>query len=273
MGSLGSAAELRRELCARNEEFAKAHKLEHALSYGELPVVVYCPEPECGRHGNFFQPSFAAILKDPEWARRLEKVHTAGRRGLPRTDRGWRELDSCTSSDALLMNIFCCPRVCSRAAVASMLGTEPSDVPQFGYRARVPLFKGEDRTEIDMKLGSLLVEAKLTEGDFQTQSAELVRRYRDFEDVFEVRALPQSRGRFLSYQLIRNVLAARNSGLRFCVMLDERRRDLLEAWYTIKRCIRDAELNTRCKVLTWQELAPALPGRLRAFLAAKYGIV
>src|SRR5215471_15594387 len=117
-----------------------------------MPVVVYAPEST--RHGNFLDSSYKAILKRPEWERRLSKVHTQARQVLPGAERRWTELDSCTSSDALLMNIFCCPRVCSRQALTSMLGTEPTDMPEFGYKARVPLLRDRtDRTEIDMKLG------------------------------------------------------------------------------------------------------------------------
>jgi len=46
---------------------------------------------------------------------------------------------------------------------------------------------------------------------------------------------------------------------------------LIEAWYAIMRCIRDAEMRTRCKALTWQELSSGLPGKLQEFLAEKYG--
>ncbi len=264
------AAELRRELCARNLTFAQTHRLTHVLSYGEMSVIVYCPEAT--RHGNFFDPSYAAILKRPDWARRLEKIHPQGR-AIPRADRAWRELDSCMSSDALLMNVFCCPRICRSRAVTSMLGTEPADIPEFGYKPRVPLLGGKtDRTEVDMKLGTLLVEAKLTESDFQAKDRFVLESYRDFKTVFEVSRLPRSREQYLSYQLIRNVLAAYATGLNFCVIADARRQDLLEAWYAIMRCIRDAELRTRCKVLTWGELSYALPRKLRGFLEVKYGI-
>src|SRR5215469_7403017 len=138
--------------------------------------------------------------------------HTPGQQKIfisSASERRWRELDSSTSSDALLMNIFCCPGVCGRPGVASILGTEIKDVPQFGYKARVPLLRGRsDQTEIDMKLGGLLVEAKLTESDFQKKDRSVVESYRDLEMVFDVRALPQSGGEYISYQLIRNVLAA-----------------------------------------------------------------
>ena len=37
--------------------------------------------------------------------------------------------------------------------------------------------------------------------------------------------------------------------------------------------VREAELRTRLKVLTWQELAGPLPEELQDFLDVKYGIV
>ena len=272
------AGELRREICARNAEFARAKRLTHVPSYGAVPVTVYAPDADGRRHGNFYPASYVAILKREHWFARLNKVHSQARISLPRADRRWRELDSCTSSDALLMNIFCCPGVCCSSAVAGMLGTETTDNPEFGFRARVPLQvraagkSSVDRTEVDMKLGALLVESKLTEGDFQIAPAALVKNYRDLEQVFAVKALPRSGERYISYQLIRNVLAAHAGDLSFCVMLDARRPDLVEAWYAIMSCVRDSRLRTRCKVLTWQELSTALPPGLRKFLHEKYGL-
>src|SRR5207248_8788010 len=145
--------------------------------------------------------------------------------------------------------------------------------PEFGVRAQAPLVSGHvDRTEIDMRWGELLVEAKLTESDFQAAPRALVEQYRDYAHVFERRLLPRTRGQCLHYQLIRNVLAAHACGGAFCVLLDARRPDLLEAWYTVLRAIRAAELRTRCKALTWQELAASLPRAVATFLRDKYGI-
>jgi hypothetical protein len=76
-----------------------------------------------------------------------------------------------------------------------------------------------------------------------------------------------------SYQLIRNVLAAYATGTSFCVLHDQRRPDLREAWFEVIRAIKSAEMRVRCKVLTWQELVPLLPSGLREFLDLKYGIV
>ena len=268
------ASTLRYELIDRNTSYAALNLLPHVTSYGDLPVVVY-QQSECGRHhGNFISASYRAILIRPEWGRRLQKVHTQGRRSLPARDGLWRELDSSLSSDALLMNIFCYPGVTRRTEVCGILGIETGSLPEFGFTPRVPLFsEATERTEVDMKLGSVLFEAKLTEGDFQIQRAEIVEQYRDLREVFGGRQLPRAKGKYVSYQLIRNVLAAHALGLDFCTLLDARRPDLIEDWYSILRSIRSAALRARCKVLTWQELALCLPDTLRKFLSMKYGIV
>ena len=168
-----------------------ARQRAHVESYGNPPVIVYSPENGC--HGNFFNPAYAAILARPEWMRRFDKIHTGGRT-LPKVESGrrWRELDSSMSSDALLMNIFCTPGVAESLAVRQILGVDEEAPPVFGWKARVPLSNGRfDRTEVDMRLGSLLVEAKLTEGDFQTRSVAVVEGYRDFDTVFDRERLPR----------------------------------------------------------------------------------
>ena len=262
---------LRRELSERNRRYQQKYALSGVLSYGSSPVVVY--EPGMDRHGNFHPASYGAIAENPDWQRRLGKVHTAYRTSLPKADRKWRELDSSTSSDALLMNVFCFPGVLETAAVQHMLGVEGAHAPQFGWKARVPLAEGKlDRTEVDMRLGDLLVECKLTEADFQSKAKAVVDTYRDFKEVFNRRELPQSKEKYEGYQLIRNVLAAQALGCSFCVMTDARRPDLIEFWYSVMRCVKVHDLRTRCKVLTWQELSAVLPDDLNEFLDEKYGI-
>jgi hypothetical protein len=275
------------------------------------------------RHGNFFDAAYAAIGSRPEWIRRFEKIHAQGR-ALPKAESGrkWRELDSSMSSDALLMNVFCTPGVAEALAVRQTLGVESDGPPIFGWKARVLLANGRfDRTEVDMRWGGLLVEAKLTEGDFQTRAAAVVEGYRDFDAVFERELLPRvelrtarrrtaaefaeeftqeweepaddgdgsrefqagivARAReaepaeagYAGYQLIRNVLAAYAEGCSFCVLHDERRPDLREAWFAVIAAVKSADMRARCKVMTWQELAALLPGELQEFLDLKYGIV
>ena len=317
-GAGGCASWLRRELGLRNRVWAQGRA--HVESYGDPPVIVYAPEG--GRHGNFFGPAYQAIIARPEWMRRFDKIHAQGR-ALPRAESGrrWRELDSSMSSDALLMNVFCTP---GAAAVRQALGVLGDGLPEFGWKARVPLAGGRfDRTEVDMRWGGLLVEAKLTEGDFQTRAAVIVEGYRDFDAVFERELLPRVELRtarrraavefaeeftqeweeagdeaqdravaleyqaglveraweaspvepgYAGYQLIRNVLAAYSAGASFCVIHDERRPDLREAWFQVMAAVKSAEMRARCKVLTWQELAGMLPEPLQEFLELKYGI-
>ena len=148
---------LRQELIARSSSYASLNLLPHVTSYGELPVVVY-QQSECGwHHGNFVSASYRAILRRPQWRRRLQKVHSQGRRSLPAKDGLWHELDSSLSSDALLMNIFCYPGVTRRIEVCRILGLEPGGVLEFGFRPRVPLLsEAIERTEVDMKLGNTI---------------------------------------------------------------------------------------------------------------------
>jgi hypothetical protein len=123
-----------------------------------------------------------------------------------------------------------------------------------------------------MKVDDLLVEAKLTESDFQSAKFNLVHRYRDLEAVFDLAALPVRNARYTGYQLIRGALAAYGTDCSFCVCCDARRPDLVEAWYGIMSAVRLSGLRCRLKLLTWQELATVLPVTLQRFLAAKYGI-
>lgn len=270
---MSSAQSLRSELIACARAYAEAASLPYCLSYGANPTV--CFAPDASQHGNFEPRSYQAILANQSWRKRLEKVHTQGRRCLPQLDQGrWRELDTCSSSDALLMNIFCYPGVLRQDSVRVLLGVEDRAVrPVFGYKARVPLASGKvDRTEVDMGLGSLLVEAKLTESNFQSVRKPIMSAYRDFPQVFDSEELPQTARDFLSYQLLRNVLAAYATNSSFCLLTDARRPDLISAWFAVMRCVMPIGLRTASKLLTWQELAGALPKRLQSFLAAKYGI-
>lgn len=107
------------------------------------------------------------------------------------------------SSDALLMNIFCYPGVTKRRHISLLLGTDANDLPEFGFRPCIPLLSGaKERTEVDMKLGSVLFEAKLTEGDFQVQAPRTVEQYRDLRDLFDCSQLPRRGHNYLSYQLL-----------------------------------------------------------------------
>jgi hypothetical protein len=264
-----SPAELRRELSGRNLLLAEA--VPHESTFGSVPSVLY--RDTDGHHGNFLTASYRRICAHEDWRRRLAKCYTASKRVARSGDRVRRELDCANSSDALLMNIFCYPGIMSRAALCSLLGVERGLRPQFGMKPGIPFVNGRtDRTEVDMSLGHLLVEAKLTEGGFQSARRKLVLRYRDLEEVFDLHDLPESAAGYQHYQLTRGVLAAHFCGRSFLVLCDSRRTDLREGWYSVLRAVRSCELRSRLAILTWQELAATLPGRLQNFLGEKYGI-
>jgi hypothetical protein len=316
---------LRHELNARSRELARTHNLLHDLSPNDDPILLFGRNPE-GHHGNFHPASWNAICSNPAWLLRLNKPHTAWRRSRALANWSWKELDSASSSDALLMNIFCNPHVFDgttlRPAVAALLGVNPSATPCFGIHPRVPLHpnpKGRaltDRTEIDMQLDDLFLEAKLTETGFQNARPSLIHRYRDLDAVFDVAKLPRANRveliptdiypdeeatydetipipipspfatppppptrpialdeqPFLGYQLVRNVLAAFAADAAFCVLSDARRHDLIDTWYAVLSAVHHPAFTWRLKLLTWQELATALPGDLQEFLDVKYGI-
>ncbi len=263
---------LRSELSLRSLRLAVLSGHLHERTDGQVPSILF-GQDEHGRHGNFHPDAYAAILQRADWAKRLEKVHTASKRMKPRSNWQWKELDCSNSSDALLMNIFCHPGTMASRSLRTLLNVEGSDEPEFGFKPRVPLQRAKsDATEVDLSLGDLLIEAKLTESDFQWAAPKLVSRYRDLETVFDVSELPMRDGRHAGYQLIRGTLAAYALGCSFCVLCDARRPDLIETWFKVMRAVIYTELRCRLKLLTWQELAFYLPQDLREFLAAKYGI-
>ncbi|RSL16604.1 hypothetical protein EDE15_2125 [Edaphobacter aggregans] len=309
-----SASLLRRDLNARAEHLAATNQLLHEQTTSQSPSIIFGRDDQA-RHGNFHPASYAAICANPDWARRLTKVHTAHRRVRARADWPWMELDCANSSDALLMNIFCHPQVFNgntfATPVAHLLGVEPSAKPNFGIHPGVPLLSGlKDRTEIDLQLDNLFVEAKLTETSFQNAKPRLIERYRDLETVFDLDRLPRkilyspttppptedfsqiedpadlsdpppspilastpSRTMIHGYQLIRNALATYASDASFCVLCDARRHDLIETWYAVLSAVHRPTFAARLKLLTWQELAITLPHDLQQFLDTKYGIV
>jgi hypothetical protein len=277
-----SAAFLRRDLNARAQHLAITNNLLYEQTTGNAPSIIFgCDERS--HHGNFHPASYAAICANPDWSRRLIKTHTAHRRVRARADWQWMELDCANNSDALLMNLFCHPTVFSdghlNSTVANLLGVETKAQPSFGIHPGVPLTNDHlDRTEIDLQLGSLFLEAKLTESNFQTASPRLVKRYCDLETIFDVERLPRKQTSAKSdiiqgYQLIRNVLAAFASDASFCVLCDGRRRDLIEIWYSVLSAVHYPSFAWRLKLLTWQELETTLSEDLQSFLDAKYGIL
>ncbi len=264
---------LRRELAVLAAEYANDVGVASYRSKGKQSMTLFSTSQDGLTHGNFITESFQSIKENPSWERRLSKSHSQ-RRALPGTHKNSaNELDSSASSDALLMNVFCYPGFVNEE-IAGLFGVSPGSVPEFGISANIALLNGRtDATEIDMRLGSTQVEAKLTEDSFTSATRESLDRYARFTEVFDVSRIPRKGEAFLSYQLIRNVLSvASKPGAHFVVILDARRPDLMREWWTIHTAIRECELRERCGFVTWQELAAAAPKRLRRFLEQKYGL-
>ena len=80
------ASRLRRELAKRAERYARTYGLPHCLSYGHDPTVCFERYDDGSRHGNFLPATYKAILRNPNWRRRLQKVHSQGRKSLPRPE-------------------------------------------------------------------------------------------------------------------------------------------------------------------------------------------
>lgn len=95
--------------------------------------------------GNFYPPSFEAIRRSENWSTRLEKQSTH----VP-----WsKEVQSSNSSDALLMSVFCHPKIAAWKGVRDLLRID-SFHPEFGVKPRVRKRGTEgDETEIDLAVG------------------------------------------------------------------------------------------------------------------------
>ena len=264
------ASALREELRRRAEGWASKTQLPTYRSRGVNPTVLFRATPDGSRHGNFFDGAWTGINGNPEWRRRLSKAHQRKKALHPEDQRGAKELDSSNSSDALLMNCFCPPSAARR--IARHLGlSSPEALPAFGFRPGVTLESGPDRTEIDMVLGDTFVEAKLTERDFKSKPRDHVARYVDVDRVVALDALTDGNVVY-GFQLIRNVLAARQQNAALVVLIDARRPDLAEKWRRVHGSILADELRERCRLVLWQEVAQVTQGEHRTFLAEKYGL-
>jgi hypothetical protein len=249
------SSRLREELSCRALSWAKNNDLPHECTIGNLPSVLF-READDNKHGNFHPASYKCIRRKPEWNRRLRKPHTSARRNLPSHDAHRSELDTAASSLRLL------------------LATEAPERLQFGWKPRIPLLANHvERTEIDLRIGDLFIEAKLTEVDFPPAPRVRVERYRDLSCVFDTKLLPRIAESYLHYQLIRGVLSVfAEEGIRYCVICDARRPDLIDAWFSVASAVRIPLLRSRLQLTTWQEIAATLPKSMRVWLEDKYGI-
>jgi hypothetical protein len=272
MNPMNWSTGLRAQLRTRAEAWAAKTGLPSYPSRGQPPVILFEARADGASHGNFQQDSWVAINRTQGWSGRLQKPHTSAK-DLPTEKPGAaRELDSSNSSDALLMNCFCHPGALPKLLAGLGLKPQTADVV-FGFNPHIRLGDGStDETEIDMRIGGLFFEAKLTEVDFTKRPKGHVLRYAALLAVFDVDRLPVAEDDFMGYQLIRNVLAADQHNAEFIVLLDQRRPDLLHQWWDVHAAITKPGLRSRCGFRTWQEVAAASPAALAEFLEGKYGL-
>jgi hypothetical protein len=250
--------------------WAADNSLPHYNSHGSPGVVMF--QPHAKGHGNFEAQSWTAIQSNPDWQTRLTKPHPQ-RRALPEPQAATAaELDSSNSSDALLMNVFCHSGMDALLNGLKLPQQTVGSVLEFGFLARVQKRLGLDRTEVDLRFGALLLEAKLTETDFTAKPKAQVDDYSAFHTTFHAAHLPQDATHYLTYQLIRNVLAAQQHGTDFVTLIDASRTDLATAWSDTVNAVLCSRLRSRCHLRTWQEVRAAADPVLATFLKHKYGI-
>ena len=127
-----------------------------------------------------------------------------------------------------------------------------------------------DCTEIDLRIGDLMIEAKLTETDFQVVRFELAERYLHFHAVLISTACPEEQTGCSRIPGRTSLAVAEEC--RYCLICDERRPDLVARWFEVLAAIRHSDQRCRCVLVTWQEISRTLPKGLQKWLEEKYGI-
>lgn len=252
-----------------NSDTLKQEIRKHALSFAtrrSLPVddthasaLIFCNLDD-----SFHAESLNNIRRTADWNARTRKAH--------QNVTGVLEMQSSNSSDALLMNIFCHPSIKQWAGVRKVLGNDMETIA-FGVQGEVRINNGHtDTTEIDMALPGAFCEAKLTEADFTHKRPEVVENYDGLQETFHAKALPRVGTDYDNYQIIRNLLAAKQHNRDHILFCDERRPDLVRRYLTTVSCLRDIEVRKRCRVIFWQEIVAACGEALRKWIEEKYGI-
>ena len=210
---------------------------------------------------NFFSETFKNIHNHNGWKARTEKHHS-------RFSDGTLEMQSSNSSDALLMNIFCHPEFKKLRPLTRLLDVKSDCELEFGWN---PEFENETHpTEIDLKIGNRIFEAKLTEKSFTSARKDIVKRYADYSTVFTEEFLIGEKDYIKHYQLIRNILTAYQYDYSLTVLLDSTRIDLIKEIFNVIKSIRVDALKKKISFITWQEIIDTCKENLKEYLAEKY---
>lgn len=249
--------ELKKQIRNLSELYAEKRNIEINNSYETAIIFLNIRD-------NFLSESFEKIEKNTLWKQRLPKRH-------PNVKNTY-EMQSSNSSDALLMSIFCHPKISSWKSILNLFNIDQLN-PEFGFKAKLPKLNGsKDRTEIDIAFEDIFAEAKLTEDDFTEKEISAVQEYQGISDFFDMDSLPVRDGKYLNYQIIRNLLAARHWKKRHFLLCDERRSDLARSYYETVLCVTDNNYRNKCRIVFWQEIYRSAGDSLKQFLYEKYGI-
>lgn len=251
-----NSSSLKSLIRSRSIDYAK----KHSLSYTEFKTAIIFDNIA----DNFLPTSYDCIIEKQEWSERLKKQH-------PQVQNAC-EMQSSNSSDALLMNIFCHPKINSWKGIRKLFGVSNIN-PDFGIKPELQLKSGQgDRTEIDLAFENIIVEAKLTETDFTQKSVSAVKNYTAVEKVFHFNNLPNNGENIFHYQIVRNIMASVQLNKRHILICDDRRGDLIRCYYDVVKCVRDVGIRKNCSIIFWQEIFTKVGKELRQFLLDKYGI-
>jgi hypothetical protein len=209
---------------------------------------------------SFHDKTFYNIINNKSYNKRLSKIHP----NVPNL----LEMQSSNSSDALLMNIFAHPDIKDWKPFCDLLSINSTDNIEFGWN---PVFENEKKykTEIDVKIGNSIFEAKLTENDFKSKKLNIVLRYVDVQSIIDLKSLTKDEI-VSNYQLIRNLVTAKKYGYKFHLLIDESRIDLRNEFDKVKKAIIDKSLANSIEIITWQQISTCVTDDLKKFLTEKY---
>lgn len=209
---------------------------------------------------NFYPETFANICDKIDYKKRLDKPHSK----VP----NFKEMQSSNSSDALLINFFIHPKIREWKSLRDLISINQSDDIEFGWN---PQFDNEanHKTEIDMKIGNSIFEAKLTEKDFTSKELQIVLGYSNVENIIDLKVLTNN-NIVSNYQLIRNLLTAEKHGFKFNLLIDETRIDLIREFYKVKCAIKVNSLLDNFNFITWQEISNCVGVDLKNYITEKY---
>jgi hypothetical protein len=138
---------LRKELIDRAECYAAQEGIKAYVYRSKgTPATVLFKQYTLGglpRCGNFTPAAYQAIVDCPKWKDRIEKPRPKKHSDFHGADSASaKELDSCCSSDALLMNIWFHPSSQTNQKLWELFGFNEKAAVDFGFKANLPFGDG-----------------------------------------------------------------------------------------------------------------------------------